>query len=1348
MTNMGKRIIFRSSIVKSIFFSIAILAIIFIIYGITANAESDPERFECLKTIGGYSGIIAYSENNQWLASDISDNTIKILDTSDWSEIKTLSGHSQMIKSVAFSENNQWFASGSGDDTIKIWDTSDWSELQTLTGHSQSIESVAFSENNQWLASGSRDDTIKIWNTSDWTEIKTLTGHSLPVMCVDFSENNVWIVSGSMDDTIKIWNTSDWSEIKTLTGHYDNVWSVSFSQNNKWLASSSGDDTIIIWDTADWSEIKTLIGHSDLVYSVDFSENNEWLASGSYEEIKIWDTADWTEIKKLTGHSAQVWGLDFSENNKWLASSSGHFGSGEIKIWNTSEWSEVKTLTGHSVHVGSIVFSKNNKWLASGSDDQTIKIWNTSDWSEMKTLNEHSSNVNSVDFSENNKWLASGSDDQTIKIWNTSDWSEIKTLNGHSDYVESVDFSENNEWLASGSRDNSIKIWNTSDWSEIKTLSGHSSYVYSLTFSQDNKWLASSSDDITIKIWTGSEKKDWIVTGTEIRENEEIILTGNLTIKDGGILTFKNVTLKMNCLEDGEFHIEVQEGGKFYILDNDNNNETTYDASNITAVNPDYNYYFQVKENAILEMKNSELHECGYYESGYEGLLIESNDVIIEYNLISNNLYGLYLYYHNVSITHNIFKNNYFAILCFFSNSTITDNFFFNNERAIQCSYSTPILKNNFIRDNNLHGIFCSFSNPIISNSTIINSGHYDIYLRRESFPTVINSYFEIVEFYDDISNLTEKWYLDVKVTDTDKTPLGNININIKDNENGTFDKNYKTKADGGVKWIECTEYIQDSSGKIFLTPHNIKVSKGKDTNETSLNIDENKIIEIVLEDNIAPEISNIEPKQVTINSVKIDWTTNEPCDSLVKYGEDESYGFEEYSENLVTSHSIELTGLDAGTIYHFCVESSDENDNSNQSKDYSYTTKEDTGDIEPPENPTFSPANGEKVNTKTPAITITFSEEVIITEAKLNGLNIKEDLETEDDIIFSYTPVSNLTEVENTISVKAKDFSDNEMSDSIVCTFTIEITEVDETPPEITETEAIDITQNSVTITWKTNEPSTSQVEYGKADTYGQLSDIDNNFTTIHNITITGLEIGTTYHYRAISEDEHGNENISEDYTFKTLEKTEEPDINLKLEIIPTEIKKGDEVTIKETITNKGTATIEIKVIFMVDVIKIDEKKITIESGKSGSSSITWKAVKGNHTIKVVVKQNDKDVTNGTVSKNIEVKKAGDDSAFNIIYLIPIIIIPIVIGIGLFLRNRGGDQTIQTIQQPQMQQPIPQTTWQQKPQTPVVQPTTQPTQPITQQTTQPGIQICPYCNVQVPGEFRFCNMCGKQIKE
>jgi len=58
---------------------------------------------------------------------------------------------------------------------------------------------------------------------------------------------------------------------------------------------------------------------------------------------------------------------------------------------------------------------------------------------------------------------------------------------------------------------------------------------------------------------------DWDVTGIESRANETIVLTGNLTIHSGGNLTFRNVTLKMNCSFNGEFHIEVLSGGEFYI---------------------------------------------------------------------------------------------------------------------------------------------------------------------------------------------------------------------------------------------------------------------------------------------------------------------------------------------------------------------------------------------------------------------------------------------------------------------------------------------------------------------------------------------------------------------------------------------------------------------------------------------------------------------------------------------------------------------------------------------------------------------------------------------------------------
>ena len=508
-----------------------------------ANAETDPKRFECLKTTVTYSGLIAFSENNEWLASGSDDNTIKIYYTSDWREIRTLSGHNENVESLAFSKNNDWLAScsstGSPDykGIIKIWNTSNWSEIISINEHPSKVKSVAFSENNDWLASSDSDATIKIWNTSDWSEIKSLNGQSGAVESVTFSPNNEWLASGSSDN-LKIWNTSDWSEIKTLTGHSSGVESIAFSENNQWLASGSFDNTIKIWDTSDWSEIKTLTGHSQWVRDIDFSENNQWLASSSDDNtIKIWDTSDWNEMKTLTSQSTGVWSIDFSTNNKWLASSSYHE---TMNIWDIVDWNEIKTFSGHSGGVESIAFSENNKWLASGSSDFTIKIWDIVDWNCIKILTGHYNDVYVVDFSENNEWLASVSYDEII-IWDTSNWSEMKTLTGHSDDIHSIDFSENNEWLASGSRDKTIKIWNTSDWSEIKTLTGHYSSVNSVTFSNNNEWLASGSyddEDNSIKIWNTSDWSETItLTGSPLVECVAFS-ENNKWLASGGMFTY------------------------------------------------------------------------------------------------------------------------------------------------------------------------------------------------------------------------------------------------------------------------------------------------------------------------------------------------------------------------------------------------------------------------------------------------------------------------------------------------------------------------------------------------------------------------------------------------------------------------------------------------------------------------------------------------------------------------------------------------------------------------------------------------------------------------------------------
>jgi len=96
---------------------------------------------------------------------------------------------------------------------------------------------------------------------------------------------------------------------------------------------------------------------------------------------------------------------------------------------------------------------------------------------------------------------------------------------------------------------------------------------------------------------------------------------------------------------------------------------------------------------------------------------------------------------------------------------------------------------------------------------------------------------------------------------------------------------------------------------------------------------------------------------------------------------------------------------------------------------------------------------------------------------------------------------------------------------------------QVDTTPPLISEVDVSDRSESTATISWVTDEPATSRVEYGITDAYGLTTPSDEELTTSHNITLTGLEPDITYYFRVKSEDASGNEAISETArTFATL--------------------------------------------------------------------------------------------------------------------------------------------------------------------------------------------------------------------
>lgn len=79
----------------------------------------------------------------------------------------------------------------------------------------------------------------------------------------------------------------------------------------------------------------------------------------------------------------------------------------------------------------------------------------------------------------------------------------------------------------------------------------------------------------------------------------------------------------------------------------------------------------------------------------------------------------------------------------------------------------------------------------------------------------------------------------------------------------------------------------------------------------------------------------------------------------------------------------------------------------------------------------------------------------------------------------------------------------------------------LDNKPTEITEVKIENLTDNSVSITWKTNHLATSKVNYGETLAYGQDSQSD---TKVHDhaIELIGLKPGTRYYFEVMSQNKN----------------------------------------------------------------------------------------------------------------------------------------------------------------------------------------------------------------------------------
>jgi len=453
------------------------------------------------RTFKGHSqGVasVAFSTDGKYALSGSNDKTVKLWEVATGQEVRTFKGHPGDVCSVIFSFDGKYALSGSAfrpleagsplpenhEETIKLWEVSTGREVRTLTGHSEVVNSVVFSPDGRYALSGGTDEVIRLWEVSTGKEVRKLKGHSSAVYALTLSPDGRYALTANDDKTAKLWEISTGREIRTFMGHSGQIGSVAFSPDGRYALTGSEDRTAKLWEVSTGREVRTLKGHPLSVMTVAFSPDGRYALSGVADlvpyltDIILWEVATGREVRRLKGHVG-VSSVAFSPDGQYALSGGMHDSAirhgGGIKLWEVSTGKEIRTLRGHEYGVESVAFSADGRYALSGGSwgDNTVKLWEVATGKELKSFTGHSGPVSSVAFSRDGRYaLSGGREDQTVKLWEVSTGKEIRTLRGHASSVRSVAFSPNGRHIFSGSVNGDTRIWNFDTGNEICTMVG------------------------------------------------------------------------------------------------------------------------------------------------------------------------------------------------------------------------------------------------------------------------------------------------------------------------------------------------------------------------------------------------------------------------------------------------------------------------------------------------------------------------------------------------------------------------------------------------------------------------------------------------------------------------------------------------------------------------------------------------------------------------------------------------------------------------------------------------------------------------------------------------------------
>ena len=418
--------------------------------------------------------------------------------------IRTLEGHTDLIRAVAIAHVARRIISASDDRTLRVWDLGSGQTVHTLHGHAGAITAVAMTPDGRRAISGSTDRTLRVWNLETGQILGTLLGHTDTVHVLAISPDGCRAVSGSYDDTLRLWDLETGREVRKLDGHTRMVTAVAVTPDGRRAVSGSWDETLRVWDLESGHTVRTLKGHTGKVTGVVIIPRGLRALSSSYDcTLRVWDLERGQIVHTLQGHKDPIISAAMTPDGRHAVSASGFERSTDrtLRVWDLHSGQLVRVLGGYTGTVRDVALASDELHvvLAIGL---SLQVWDLESTRATRRHEEYASRITAVAITPDGRRAVSGSMDCKLQVWDPESSQTMRTLQGHTNEVKAVALtSDARRVLSAAKHDCKLQLWDPESGQLLHTLEAHRRDINSIAVTSDGRRAVSASTDCTLRVW-------------------------------------------------------------------------------------------------------------------------------------------------------------------------------------------------------------------------------------------------------------------------------------------------------------------------------------------------------------------------------------------------------------------------------------------------------------------------------------------------------------------------------------------------------------------------------------------------------------------------------------------------------------------------------------------------------------------------------------------------------------------------------------------------------------------------------------------------------------------------------